>query len=130
MRDIVQNNSHLHSLGLWKTASVCFFFNVDLRLILYLNVYWIECKNRNPFIFLVNSIWFLVVCSKLQSLLGCLGFNYLCVRCGYHTTASREPCGLISRVLQKLLIIIIINHYFLSFPRLSHIHTQAIHTSV
>ena len=33
-------------------------------------------KNRNPSIFLVHSFWFLVVC--VQSLLGCLGLNYLC----------------------------------------------------
>ena len=33
-------------------------------------------KNRNPFIFLVNSSG-LSLC--VQSLLGCLGFNYLCV---------------------------------------------------
>ena len=66
-------------------------------------------KNRNHSIFLVHSFWFLVVC--VQSLLGCLVFNYLCVRCGYHTTASREPCGLISRTLQKLLITVIIHYY-------------------
>ena len=38
----------------------------------------------------------------------CLRFNNLCVRCDCLTAAPREPGGLISRALQKLLIIIII----------------------
>ena len=69
-------------------------------------------KNRDPSTFLVHSFWFLVEC--VQSLLGCLGFNYLRVRCGYHTTmttAPRESSRLISRALQKLLVIIIIYYY-------------------
>ena len=42
----------------------------------------------------------------VQSLLVCPRFNNLCVRCGCHTVAPRELSGLISRALQKLLIII------------------------
>ena len=63
-------------------------------------------KNQNPFIFVVHSFWSLSLC--VQSLLGCLRFNYLCVRCSCHTAAPREPSGLNSRALQKPLIIIII----------------------
>ena len=54
---------------------------------------------------LVHSFWFLVV--YVQRPAASL-INYLCVRCGYHTTAPRESKGLISHALQKLLII---NHY-------------------
>ena len=65
-------------------------------------------KNRNPFIFLVNSFWSLVVCIKPA----CLPEVWLpmCadVRCGCHTAAPWEPSGLICRALQKLQIIIII----------------------
>ena len=50
----------------------------------------------------------------MQSLLICLRFNNLCVRCGCHTAAPREPGGLICRALQKLLIIII--YYYLFIP--------------
>ena len=52
------------------------------------------------------SFWFLVVC--VQSLLSRFGFKYLCVCCGIHTTAPREPRGLITCALQKRLIIDII----------------------
>ena len=33
--------------------------------------------------------------------------NNLCVCCGCHTAVPREPSGLLSRALQKLLVIII-----------------------
>ena len=57
-------------------------------------------ENRNLFIFLVHSFWFLVVCK--------LGLNYLCVRCGCPTAVPGEPIGLKSCVLQNLPINIII----------------------
>ena len=65
-------------------------------------------KNRNPFIFLVNSFWSLVVCIKPA----CLPEVWLpiCVRCGCHTAAPWEPSGLICRALQKLQIIIFYLH--------------------
>ena len=54
-----------------------------------------------------NSFWFLIVC--VQSLLGCLRFNYLCVHCGYYITAPRDSLWVDKTTLQKLIIIIIIN---------------------
>ena len=48
-------------------------------------------KNRNPFIFLVDSSG-LSLCK--QTLFGCLRLNYLCVCCGYHTGVPWEPSWL------------------------------------
>ena len=62
-------------------------------------------KNQNPSIFLVHSFLFLVVCVYKACLAASGLTTYMYVK--YHTTAPREPSGLISCALQKLLIIII-----------------------
>ena len=62
-----------------------------------------------PKIGILPNFWSIISGFSLFVYKACLaafGFNYLCVRCGYHTTAPREPSRLISRALQKLLIII------------------------
>ena len=56
----------------------------------------------------------------VQSLLVCLRFNSLCVPCSCHTAAPREPSGLISRALQKLLIII--NYYYYLCNQFNVVH--------
>ena len=80
-------------LPLWNTCMwICFADSIS-ALVGFLRALQFPPtpKNQNPFIFLINSSG-LSLC--VQSLLGCLRFDYLCVRCGCHTAAPWEPSGL------------------------------------
>ena len=76
-------------------------------LVCFLRVLWFlpTPENQNSLILFFGP--YFMVSHVCTNLLGRLGFNFLSVRCGYHTTEPGEPSGLIGRMLQKLLITII-----------------------
>ena len=89
-----------------KTLATCCWFCLNSIQVCSRSLFKLEsseCSGTLEFwnlkIGILSYFWSIVSGFSLcvQSLLVCLKFNNLCVRCSCHTAAPREPCGLITR---------------------------------